>query len=335
MKKSTNVLNVSIAECEPLPIPYYAKSLYNTAMPIKIDSGLPARQVLERENIFVMSGERASTQDIRPLEIAIVNLMPAKEITETQLLRLLSNTPLQINICLVRMDSHVSRRTENEAHLSRFYMPSTDMIKHKFDGLIITGAPVEQMMFEEVDYWNELTNIMDWAKENVFCTLYICWGAMAGLYHNYGIMRKIVKEKFSGIYYSRLAAPDDPLMRGFDDFFPVPTSRYTTISAHDIQKERDLVLLASSEVTGMTLAKSYDNRCVFMTGHLEYDGATLALEYERDINKGLNAAMPINYFTDNDPSKPIYSSWRSTAHLFYSNWLNYYVYQETPYQWIR
>lgn len=304
-------------------------------MPIKIDSDLPARKVLERENIFVMSGERALTQDIRPLEIAIVNLMPTKETTETQLLRLLSNTPLQINPSLVRMSSHVSKRASNEEHLARFYMSSADMMERKFDGLIITGAPVEQMMFEEVDYWEELVRIMDWAQENVFCTLYICWGAMAGLYHRYGIMRRVVKDKFSGIYYSRLAAPDDPLVRGFDDFFPVPTSRYTTINTGEIKKEPSLILLASSEATGMTIAKSDNNRCVFMTGHLEYDGATLALEYERDLNKGLNVAMPVNYFTKDDPSKPIYSSWRSTAHLFYSNWLNYYVYQETPYQWTR
>lgn len=304
-------------------------------MPINIDSALPAKQVLERENIFVMSGDRASTQDIRPLEIAIVNLMPTKEVTETQLLRLLSNTPLQINISLVRMDSHVSRHTQIEEHLSRFYVSSAQMMKRKFDGIIITGAPVEQMMFEEVDYWEELTAIMDWAADNVFCTLYICWGAMAGLYHRYGIMRKVAKEKFSGIYYSRLAAPDDPLMRGFDDFFPVPTSRYTTINTQEVKKQSSLVLLASCNATGMTLAKSYDNRCVFMTGHLEYDAATLALEYERDLNKGLPVAMPVNYFTDNDPNKPIYSSWRSTAHLFYSNWLNYYVYQQTPYQWVR
>lgn len=304
-------------------------------MPIKIDSDLPAKRVLERENIFVMSGERALTQDIRPLEIAIVNLMPAKETTETQLLRLLSNTPLQINIALVRMDSHVARsHITSDAHLSRFYVSSTQMMNKRFDGLIVTGAPVEQMMFEEVDYWDELIGIMDWAKENVFCTLYICWGAMASLYHHYGIIRRVSKDKFSGIYYSRLTAPDDPLMRGFDDFFPVPTSRYTTISTNEIKKNDNLILLASNETTGMTIAKSTDGRSVFMTGHLEYDGATLALEYERDLNKGLNVAMPVNYFTDNDTSKPIYSSWRSTAHLFYSNWLNYYVYQETPYQWL-
>lgn len=303
-------------------------------MPINIDNSLPAARILGRENIFVMSGERAKSQDIRPLEIAIVNLMPTKEVTETQLLRLLSNTPLQINISLVRMTSHTSRRAESEAHLARFYISSSEMMKQRFDGLIITGAPVEQMLFEDVDYWKELTYIMDWAQESVYCTLFICWGAMAGLYHHYGIMRRVAKDKFSGIYYSRLFAPDDPLVRGFDDFFPVPTSRYTTISTSEVKKTEGLILLAACDATGMTLAKSSDGRSVFMTGHLEYDGATLALEYERDINKGLNAAMPVNYFTDNDPSKPIYSSWRSTAHLFYSNWLNYYVYQETPYKWL-
>jgi homoserine O-succinyltransferase len=256
--------------------------------------------------------------------------MPTKEVTETQLLRLLSNTPLQIDITLVRMEGHISKNT-NKTHLDRFYMSSNEIFNHKFDGMIITGAPVEQIPFEEVDYWNELCKIMDYAKENVSCTLYICWGAMAGLYHLYGIDKKVVSEKFSGIYHSKLLKPHEPLMRGFDDYFPVPTSRYTIISSEDIKKNKNLTLLAESKDTGLTIAKSKDNRSIFMTGHLEYDTDTLATEYKIDLKKNLNVKIPKNYFVDNDPEKEILSTWRSTAHLFYSNWLNYYVYQTTPY----
>lgn len=300
-------------------------------MPIKIDSGLPARSILADENIFVMTSERAALQDIRPLEIAIVNLMPTKEATELQLLRLLANTPLQINITLVNMDGHVSKHVGQD-HLEKFYISSKEVFGRKFDGMIITGAPVEQIPFEDVDYWDELCRIMDYAKKNVFCTLYICWGAMAGLYHHYGINKYLLQEKLSGIYYSKLIAPTEPLLRGFDDYFPVPTSRYTQIRTMDIQANDQLTLLATSAVTGMTLAKSKDNRSIFMTGHLEYDTDTLAKEYKRDLDKGLNPHMPENYFTNNNPLNPVYSTWRSTAHLFYSNWLNYYVYQETPYR---
>ena len=300
-------------------------------MPIKISADLPARTALENENIFVMTEDRANTQDIRPLKIAIVNLMPTKEVTETQLLRLLSNTPLQIDISLVQMESHVSKNTD-EAHLEKFYIASSELFNKKYDGMIITGAPVEQLPFEQVDYWDELCRIMDYAKKNVFCTLYICWGAMAGLYHHYGIEKHIVQKKLSGIYYSERLDKLDPLTRGFDDFFPVPTSRYTTIHSSDIKKNEGLVLLAQNAATGMTLAKSKDNRSVFMTGHLEYDPETLANEYFRDLEKGLNPSLPGNYFTNNNPHLPPLSTWRSTAHLFYSNWLNYYVYQVTPYQ---
>lgn len=300
-------------------------------MPIKIDSNLPARSTLENENIFVMTQERAAAQDIRPLKIAIVNLMPTKEVTETQLLRLLSNTPLQIDISLVHMESHVSKNTDQQ-HLDKFYITSDELFTQKFDGMIVTGAPVEQIPFEEVDYWPELCKIMDYAKENVFCTLYICWGAMAGLYHHHGIDKNVVNCKYSGIYYSKLLNPKEPLMRGFDDWFPVPTSRYTIIKTEDILADDHLELLAFSKETGLTLAKSKDNRSIFMTGHLEYDPETLAAEYNRDLNKGINPHIPVNYFTDDDPTKPIVSKWRSTAHLFYSNWLNYYVYQATPYR---
>ena len=239
-------------------------------MPIKIDSNLPARSTLENENIFVMTEERAAAQDIRPLKIAIVNLMPTKEVTETQLLRLLSNTPLQIDISLVQMASHVSKNTD-QSHLDKFYISSEEMFEKKFDGMIVTGAPVEQIPFEEVDYWDELCKIMDYAKENVFCTLYICWGAMAGLYHLHGIDKHVVEKKYSGIYYSKLLNPKEPLMRGFDDWFPVPTSRYTKIYTEDVLADDSLELLAFSKDTGLTMAKSKDNRSIFMTGHLEYD----------------------------------------------------------------
>ena len=300
-------------------------------MPIKIDADLPARSQLESENIFVMTQERAAAQDIRPLKIAIVNLMPTKEVTETQLLRLLSNTPLQIDISLVQMSGHVSRHTDSD-HLERFYISSEEVFKNKYDGMIITGAPVEQLPFEQVDYWPELCRIMDYARDNVFCTLYICWGAMAGLYHLHGIDKHIVPSKFSGIYYSKLIDSTEPLMRGFDDCFPVPTSRYTFIDTKEVRKNQNLIVLAENESTGLTLAKSRDNRSIFMTGHLEYDPDTLAKEYFRDLEKGINPEIPGNYFTEDNPEKPVISTWRSTAHLFYSNWLNYYVYQATPYR---
>jgi len=299
-------------------------------MPIKIDADLPARQVLESENIFVMTSERAATQDIRPLEIAIVNLMPTKEVTENQLLRLLSNTPLQINISLVRMENHVSRHTDS-GHLEKFYISSDEVFGKKFDGMIITGAPVEQLDFEDVDYWQDLCRIMDYAKKNVYSTLFLCWGAMAGLYHFYKIPKYVMRKKYSGIFMSNLLVPTEPLCRGFDETFPVPTSRYTIIREEDVVSNPKLELLATSPVSGVTIAKSRDNRSIFMTGHLEYDAETLAMEYRRDLDKGLNIAMPENYFTDNNPSLPIRSRWRSTAHLFYSNWLNYYVYQMTPF----
>ncbi len=300
-------------------------------MPIKIDTDLPAYSILENENIFVMSDKRASTQDIRPLKIAIVNLMPAKEVTETQIMRLLSNTPLQIDISLVRISGHVSKNTSKE-YLKRFYVSSKEIYDKKFDGMIITGAPVEHLDFENVDYWQEICRIMDYAKKNVFCTLYICWGAMAGLYHLYGINKQIVKEKVSGIYKNKVLTPEDPLMRGFDDFFPVPTSRFANIRSEDILNNPELTLLASSPVTGMTIAKSNDNRSIFMTGHLEYDADTLSKEYFRDKKKGLNINVPVNYFENDDPTKPAYSTWRSSGTLFYTNWLNYYVYQATPYR---
>ncbi len=299
-------------------------------MPIKIDSALPARKILEKEQIFVMTDKRAARQDIRPLRIAIVNLMPTKEATETQILRLLGNSPLQVEISLIRMKGHISKNTDPD-HLDKFYIESSQVYSQKFDGMIITGAPVEQLDYDKIDYWNELCKIMDYAKKNVYCTLYICWGAMAGLFHHYGIVNELRKEKFSGIYYSKKNRPTEPLLRGFDDFFPVPTSRYTTISTKDLKEKSDLILLAENEDTGVTIAKSKDNRSIFMTGHLEYDTDTLAKEYERDLAKGLKIEKPVNYFTDDNPKLPVHSKWRSTAHLFFSNWLNYYVYQATPF----
>ncbi|MGP1587708.1 MAG: homoserine O-acetyltransferase MetA [Treponemataceae bacterium] len=300
-------------------------------MPIKIQSDLPACKVLEKENIFVMTEKRAATQDIRPLKIAIVNLMPTKIATETQLLRLLGNTPLQVEIFLVRMASHESKNTSQD-HLERFYISTEEALKKKFDGMIITGAPVEQIPFEKVDYWNELCKIMDYAEKNVFCTLYICWGAMAGLYHHYGIQKYNLDKKLSGIYKHYKTTAADPLLRGFDDIFSSPISRHTEIRSEEIKKVPELEILAEGENSGVLLVKSKDNAHIFMTGHLEYDTETLGAEYRRDLeSERKDVAMPENYFPEDNPWRAPVSTWRSHAHLFYSNWLNYYVYQETPY----
>ncbi len=301
-------------------------------MPIKIQSDLPAREILESENIFVMTNERASHQDIRPLKIAIVNLMPTKIATETQLLRLLGNTPLQIEISLVHMESHTAKNT-GEEHLQRFYVSSKEILSQRFDGIIITGAPVEQIPFENVDYWDELKTIMDYAKDNVFSTLYICWGAQAGLYHNYGIPKYNLKKKMFGIFKHNKCVENDPLLRGFDDVFLAPQSRHTEVTRSDIEKNADLCILAESDDAGVLLVKSKDSRKIFVTGHFEYDVDTLAGEYWRDVEKGLDIEVPKNYFTNDDPSKPPLSTWRSYANLFYYNWINY-VYQETPYHFV-
>ena len=299
-------------------------------MPIKIQSELPACSILENENIFVMTEKRASTQDIRPLKIAIVNLMPTKEVTETQLLRLLGNTPLQIEISLVRMENHQSKNTD-DSYLDKFYIPSSEVFKHKFDGMIITGAPVEQLPFEDVDYWEELCKIMDYARKNVFSTLYVCWGSFAGLYHHYGIPKYPLDKKLSGIFMNERSVEGEPLLRGFDDTFPIPQSRHTTLKKEDVLKVFDLTILAESAEAGVTIIKSKDNREIFMTGHLEYDTLTLAEEYYRDIGKGMKVPLPKNYFPTNNVNRMPSSYWRATAHLFYSNWLNYYVYQATPF----
>ena len=299
-------------------------------MPIKVQSDLPAVKTLEKENIFVMTEKRAITQDVRPLKIAIVNLMPTKEVTETQLLRLLGNTPLQIEISLVRMENHTSKNTDQE-YLDKFYIPSSELFKHKFDGMIITGAPVEQLDFESVDYWDELCNIMDFAKKNVFSTLYVCWGSFAGLYHHYGIKKYPLEKKMSGVFMKERSTQNEPLLRGFDDTFPIPQSRHTTLHKEDVLKCKDLIILSESAEAGVTIIKSKDNREIFMTGHLEYDTMTLAQEYFRDIDKGMKVPLPKNYFPTNNTCRMPNSYWRSTATLFYSNWLNYYVYQETPF----
>ncbi|MGP1602084.1 homoserine O-acetyltransferase MetA [Treponema sp.] len=302
-------------------------------MPIKILSDLPARKVLEEENIFVMTEQRARTQDIRPLKIALVNLMPTKTATETQILRLLGNTPLQVEIFLVHMENHKTKNTRAD-HLERFYIPSKEVLKRKFDGMIITGAPVEQLPFEKVDYWKDLTRIMDYAAENVFCTLYICWGAQAGLYYHYGIQKYDLDKKLFGIFKHKRMTRAEPLLRGFDDEFPSPQSRHTEVRSADIKGCSDLTVLAESDEAGVLLVKSKNNRQIFMTGHLEYDTDTLALEYTRDKDKGLPIEVPCNYFPGDNPGNTPVSTWRSHAHLFYSNWLNYYVYQETPYEFV-
>ncbi len=280
-----------------------------------------------------MTEKRAVSQDIRPLKIAIINLMPTKEVAETQFLRLLGNTPLQIEISLIRMENH-KYKTTGLQYLEKFYIPSSEIYKQKFDGMIITGAPVEQMDFEKVDYWNELCSIMDYAKNNVYSTLYVCWGAFAGLYHLYGINKHPLDKKLSGIFMNERNVQNEPLLRGFDDTFPIPQSRYVTLKKEDIDKNEDLMILSESAEAGISVVKSKNNREIFITGHLEYDTLTLSEEYFRDIKKGLKISLPKNYFPENNVNRMPTSYWRSTAHLFYSNWLNYYVYQETPFSFI-
>ena len=299
-------------------------------MPIKIPDNLPARTILEGENVFVMTDERAVHQDIRPLRILIFNLMPLKIQTETHLLRSLSNSPLQVEVELLMTDSYTSKNTPQE-HLLSFYKTFAEVKKQNYDGLIITGAPVELMEFDEVAYWKELTEILDWSKEHVTNTFHICWGAQAGLFHHYGITKHELPKKLSGIYKHRVLWHDEPLVRGFDDMFMAPHSRYTGISREDVEKCDELTVLAESEEAGVYLIISKDKKQIFVTGHSEYDPYTLKEEYLRDLKKGLNIEMPVNYFPDNDSSKEPLSTWRGHAYLLYSNWLNYYVYQATPF----
>lgn len=300
-------------------------------MPIKIPDTLPARQILEGENVFVMDETRAHTQDIRELKILILNLMPIKITTETQLLRVLSNTPLQVDVEFLTMTSHVSKHTPNE-HLSTFYKSFDKIQKYKYDGMIITGAPVEQIRFEDVDYWSELTEIMDWSRRNVTNTFHICWGAQAALYHHFGIAKYPTRSKMFGIFEHRVLDKREPLLRGFDDTFFAPHSRHTTILREDIEKCPNLRLLSDSEEAGVYIVISADRRQIFVTGHPEYDRDTLKGEYVRDIGKGLDIPKPANYFPDGDTSSIPQVQWRAHAQLLYSNWLNYYVYQATPYE---
>lgn len=299
-------------------------------MPIKVQSNLPAIKVLESENIFVMPDDVALRQDIRPLKILILNLMPTKIATETQLLRLLGNSPLQVDIELLQMASHTSKNTSPH-HLTTFYKTFNQIKNETFDGLIITGAPVEHLEFEEVDYWDELCEIMEWSKHNVYSTFHICWGAQAGLYYHYGIKKYRLDKKLSGIYSHKVLNPNHPLMRGFDDTFELPQSRYTGVHEADVRKCPYLEILSISDMAGVSVVVNKTGRQVYVTGHAEYDRETLANEYFRDKNKGLNPDIPYNYFPQDDVSKTPPMVWRSNATLLYTNWLNYFVYQATPY----
>lgn len=301
-------------------------------MPINIPKALPARQLLKQEKIFVMDEERASAQDIRPLNIAILNLMPEKERTELQLLRLLGNTPLQVNVTFLHTATHESKNI-SQSHLEHFYETFEDVKERRFDGLIITGAPIEHLPFEDVNYWEELKAIMDWSKENVTSSLHICWGAQAALYHHYGIDKFPLEKKCSGVFEHVLSDPTIKLVRGFNDQFYVPHSRYTDVSIDEIKENPNLNLLATSSDAGAFMIMSEDGKHIMLTGHLEYDAETLAEEYTRDINKGLDIDVPKNYFPQDDPNEKPLNTWRSHTHLLFSNWLNYYVYQATPYEW--
>lgn len=299
-------------------------------MPIKIQSDLPVKEILERENIFVMDETRALHQDIRPIEIIILNLMPLKEDTELQLLRSLSNTPLQIDVSFMTVKSHESKNT-SRSHLNQFYL-TFDQIKHKkYDGMIITGAPVEQMEFEEVDYWQELTEIMDWTKEHVHSTIHLCWGAQAGLYYHYGLQKRALPSKKFGLFWHKVMNRKIPLVRGFDDMFLAPHSRHTDVPAECIHQCKDLTVLAESEEAGVFLCMAMQGRQIFVMGHPEYDRVTLDEEYKRDKGKGLEIALPLNYYPKDDPERKPLLMWRSHANNLYTNWLNYYVYQTTPY----
>lgn len=300
-------------------------------MPIKIQDNLPAKKILEDEHIFVMTEHRALTQDIRPLKILILNLMPTKIETETQILRRLSNTPLQIEVELLQTSTYQSKNVSEE-HMLTFYETFDDVKDRKFDGLIITGAPVEMMDFEEVEYWDELCEIMEWSKTHVHSTFHICWGAQAGLYYHYGIKKYILDKKVSGIFKHRMLNPKSRLFRGFDDEFYAPHSRHTEVRAEDIEKIPELKIMADSEEAGVYIVGNESGSQFFVMGHSEYDVDTLAKEYFRDLDKGMNPEVPVNYFPDDDPAKKPMMKWRAHGTWIYSNWLNYFVYQTTPYE---
>jgi len=299
-------------------------------MPIRIPDSLPATSVLESENIFVMTEHRALHQDIRPLNLLILNLMPTKIVTETQLLRKLSNTPLQIHVRLLKTSSHVSQNTDSH-HLDSFYTTFDQIRNNRYDGMIITGAPVENLDFEEVDYWDELCQIMEWTRTHVHSTFHICWGAQAGLYYHYHIQKHTLSQKLFGIYQHEIVRKQSPLFRGFDDRFYAPHSRYTEVHLEDLQAIPELELLATSQEAGVFGVKSMDNRRFFIFAHPEYDEDTLAREYFRDVDRGLDIAVPAHYFPQDDPTQAPIVNWRSAGQLLYTNWLNYYVYQTTPY----
>lgn len=299
-------------------------------MPIRIDDALPAKRLLENENIFVMPEDRAMTQDIRPLEILILNLMPTKVATETQFLRLLSNSPLQVNVELLQTATHKARHTPEE-HMLKFYKTFDDIRRRRFDGMIITGAPVEQMEYEDVDYWQELCEILDWAQTHVYSVFHVCWGAQAALYHRYGIRKRLLPTKIFGVFEHYPLDLKHPLLRGFDETFFAPHSRHTEVIPTDVTAREDLKILAYSEKAGIHLIADRACRNFYCFGHCEYDNNTLALEYFRDKNKGLDISVPYHYFPNDDPSRPPLTTWRGAGSLMYSNWLNYFVYQRTPY----
>ncbi len=300
-------------------------------MPIRIQNDLPAKAILEAENIFVMDEKRANTQDIRPLQILILNLMPLKEDTETQLLRALSNTPLQVDCTFLMIESHKSKNT-SQTHLNKFYTYFSDIKYNQYDGMIITGAPIELYDYEQVGYWNELCEIMEWSKLYVTSTLHICWGAQAGLYYHYGIQKYERKSKLSGVYTHQVLHRKTPLVRSMDDYVNCPHSRYTEVLEEDIAKEEELVILAKSKEAGVLLVTDRIGRQIFVQGHPEYDRMSLSNEYHRDVAKGLSPAVPINYFEDNNPANTPVLTWRNFSNTLYANWLNFYVYQSTPYE---
>ncbi|AET59879.1 homoserine O-acetyltransferase MetA [Paenibacillus terrae] len=299
-------------------------------MPIKIPDTLPAKEVLEGENIFVMDESLAYHQDIRPLRIAILNLMPTKETTETQLLRLVGNTPLQVDVTLVHMKSHVSKNTSQE-YLNMFYKTFDEIRNSRFDGMVITGAPVEQLEFEDVNYWEEIRQIFEWTKTNVTSTMHICWASQAGLYHHFGVPKYGLDYKCFGVFSHSVNKPKVKLLRGFDELFYAPHSRHTEVRREDIEHIAELELLSESEEAGVYLVATRDGKQIFVTGHSEYDSLSLKWEYDRDVAKGMDIEVPKNYFPNNDPERTPPSTWRAHANLLFSNWLNYYVYQETPF----
>ncbi len=301
-------------------------------MPIKVQGDLPAKAVIESENIFIMDENRAIMQDIRPLQVAILNLMPLKHETEIQLLRALSNTPLQVDVTFVFVKNHVSKNTP-ESHLNKFYTTFSEIKDKKFDGFIITGAPIELMEYEEVEYWDEIEEIMEWTKTNVTSTLHVCWGAQAGLYYHFGIQKHLLKEKMFGIYEHEVIHRKVPLMRGFDDVFLAPHSRHTEVRTEDIKNTPELTVLAESKKAGVLISMTENGKQIFLMGHPEYDRITLDTEYKRDKAKGMDIQIPYNYYKDDNPDNPPLLTWRAHANAFYTNWLNYYVYQSTPYEW--